>query len=256
MLRFFKFRQELFEPQPARDVYIKRQPGSGWPEQCPPVRAALSFGFDLLANFRLVLVQRRGKWSVQKDIVLESDFEWSAAEDGPAAPLTQQYAWFWKKGQKIPHVISDNVYKEISNQVKVSSFLYMKTDANELLYMTDIPNRPRPWRVVSAVVDMDWYPASYPWHIALELDPKARRIVIPAGEPLARVFTVRRDTYFAQAMSPEEFDGFFQRGQEWLAAHGRPQTHEQQKSSGDKEMLDIRGQYVRQQARSKFVVLP
>ena len=56
-----------------------------------------------------------------------------ASEDAEGKPLTQQYAWFWEKGQKLPHVISDNVYAEISNQVKVSSFLFLKTDPNEML---------------------------------------------------------------------------------------------------------------------------
>ena len=58
--------------------------------------------------------------------------------------MTQQYAWFWQKGQKLPHPISDNVFSQIRNQVKVSSYLFLKTDPNELLLMTDIPNISRP----------------------------------------------------------------------------------------------------------------
>ena len=49
-----------------------------------------------------------------------------------------------EKGQKLPHVISDNVYKVIRNQVKISTYLFLKTDPNELLYMTDVPNLVRP----------------------------------------------------------------------------------------------------------------
>src|SRR5262245_31521091 len=146
MLHYFKFRQELFAPAPAREVYIKRGPGRGWPEECPPVRTANSFGFDLLANFDVTFVQTRGQWRVARDVVIESDFDWAATEESPGAPLSQQYAWFWEKGQKIPHVISDNVFKQIKNQVKISSFLFLGTDQNELLLMTDMPNLKRPWR--------------------------------------------------------------------------------------------------------------
>jgi hypothetical protein len=57
---------------------------------------------------------------------------------------------------------------------------------------------------------------------------------------------VRRDTYFAQQMTPVEFNDFFTRGQKWLATHGQIQ-HE--------GTVDITRTYARQQARSKFVVL-
>src|SRR5687767_2131210 len=60
MLHYFKFRQELFAPRPAKEVYVKRGAGKGWPEECPPVRAANGFGFDLLANFDVTFVRRRG----------------------------------------------------------------------------------------------------------------------------------------------------------------------------------------------------
>src|SRR5437868_11591496 len=164
MVHYFKFRQELFDPRPARDVYVKRAAGKGWPEQCPPIRAANSFGFDLLANFDVTFLQTRGEWRVLKDIVIQSDFDYAASDDSDGAPLAQQYAWFWEKGQKLPHAISDTVYETIRNQVKLSTFLFLKTDPNELLYFTDVPNAARPWRAVTALVDTDWYPASYPWH--------------------------------------------------------------------------------------------
>jgi hypothetical protein len=250
MLHFFKFRQDLFDPQPARDVYVKRGAGKGWPEECPPIRAANAFGFDVLANFDVTFVQSRGgEWSVRKDVVIQSDFDWSsndsADEESPGVPLTQQYAWFWEKGQKLPHVITDNVYKQIRNQVKVSSFLFLKTDPNELLLMTDVPNMNRPWRAMTALIDTDWYPASYPWHAVLELDGCEKRITIKKGEPLCRLIPVRRDTYFAGEMSPQAFDEFFTRGQRWLATHGQVQ-HE--------GTVDITRTYVRQQVKSKFVV--
>ena len=145
MLHFYKFREELFGPVPAAEVYVKRGPGRGWPEECPPIRAANGFGFDLLANFDVTFTRRRdGTWRIEPDTVIESDFDWSPGEEVAGAPLVQQYAWAWDKGQLVPHKISDNVYETIKNQVKVSSFLFLKTDANELLYMTDIPNLGSP----------------------------------------------------------------------------------------------------------------
>lgn len=247
MLHYFKFRQELFDPQPAQDVYIKRKPGKGWPEECPPIRAGNSFGFDLLANFDLSFVQTNGVWKVENDIAIESDFNYAGAEDSPGAPLRQQYAWFWQKGQTIPHVIDDHVYKEITNQVKISSFLFLQTDPNELLLMTDIPNLDRPYRAMSAVIDTDWYPASYPWHIVLQFDRREKRIRIDKGQPLARIIPVRRDTYFAKQMSPTDFNAFFESGQKWLTAHGR--------APDDTGTMDITKTYVRQQMKAKFVVV-
>ena len=207
MLHYFKFRQDLLDPQPAKDVYVKRGPGKGWPEECPPIRGANAFGFDLLANFDLTFIRKRtGGWKLEADIVIESDFDWASdaasvaevdggddQEEGEDAnvpesrPLTQQYAWFWEKGQKLPHVITDNVYAEIDNQCKVSSFLYLKTDPNEILLMSDVPNVRRPWRAMSALIETDWFPASYPWHAVIELDRKESRITIEKGEPICRV---------------------------------------------------------------------
>lgn len=253
MLHYFKFRQDLFSPVPARDVYVKRGAGKGWPEECPPIRAANGFGFDLLANFDLTFARSRGNWRVAKDIVIASDFNYAGDEQSEGTPLDQQYAWFWEKGQKLPHVISDHVFEQIRNQVKVSTFLFLRTDPNELLYFTDVPNMDRPWRAMTALVDTDWYPASYPWHVVLELKRDEKKITIARGEPICRVIPVRRDTYFAQEMSPGQFDDLFARGQQWLATHGRA---EQAAAGGQPpQALDITRTYVRQQVRSKFVVM-
>src|SRR5271167_2829971 len=114
MLHYFKFRQDLFAPRPAKETYFKRGAGRGWPEECPPVRAANAFGFDLIANFDLTFVRSkggrggRGGWRVERDVVISSDFDWSASDTQPGQPLVQQYAWFWEKGQKLPHPITDN----------------------------------------------------------------------------------------------------------------------------------------------------
>ena len=247
MLHYYKFRQDLFAPEPAREVYLKRGKGRGWPEECPPIRAANAFGFDVLANFDVTFVrQRNGDWRAEPDRVIESDFDYTPRDDAAGRPLQQQYAWFWEKGQKLPHVISDNVYQAVRDQVKVSSYLFLKTDPNELIYMTDVPNLTRRWRSMTALIDTDWYPASYPWHCVIELEASQKRVTIAKGEPLCRLMPVRRDTYFASQMTPGEFDAFFGRGQQWLATHGQVQ-HE--------GTVDIRRTYVRQQLKSKFVVL-
>jgi hypothetical protein len=250
MLHFFKFRQDLFAPVPAKDIYVKRGPGKGWPEECPPLRAAAGFGFDVLANFDLTFVKGKQGWRAEPDIVIESDFDYAASEESGGNPLTQQYAWFWQKGQKIPHVISDNVYDQISNQVKVSTFLFLSTDPNEVLLMTDVPNISRPFRVMTALIETDWFPASYPWHTVLELDNAQKKITISKGDPICRLIPLRRDTYFSQQMTPADFDAFFARGQQWLATHGN-MDHEQ-KGDGT---VDITRTYVRQHARSRFIVL-
>jgi len=269
MLRFHKFHQDLFGPVPARDAYNKPGPGKGWPEECPPIRAANSFGFDILANFDITFTFARGKWSALPDNTVESDFNYSGDEtgddtgddagdagaddagdmSGEGSPLFQQYAWFWEKGQKLPHPISDNVYEVIKHQVKISSFLYLQTDPNELLIVGELPNQRKSWRAVSALIDTDWYPASYPWHAVIELDPKAKSITIEKGEPIARLLPVRRDTYFARAMDGNEFMSFFDRGQSWIEKYGK--SHE----AADASTRDITRTYVKQQIRSKFVVM-
>ncbi|MGA2499988.1 MAG: hypothetical protein ABSH20_19800 [Tepidisphaeraceae bacterium] len=246
MIRFFKFRQDMFDPQPAKEVYIKRKAGRGWPEECPPIRAANAFGFDILANFDITFIQSRGRWRVEPDVVINSDFDWGAADAEDGRSLRQQYAWFWQKGQKLPHVISDNVYAAVKNQVKVSSYLYLQSDPNELILFTDVPNLNRPWRAMSGLVDTDWYPASYPWHCVLELPAGEKKVRIAKGEAIARIIPVRRDTYFASPMTLDEFGRFFERGQTWLTTHGQVQ---------EEGLVDIQRTYVRQQMRSRFVVM-
>ena len=258
MLHFYKFRQELFAPVPGRDVYEKRGAGRGWPEECPPLRAANAFGYDILANFDVTFIKKRdGTWRVEDDLTIESDFDWSpdddaadenaANEDTDGQPLRQQYAWFWAKGQTVPHPITDDVHAQIRNQVKLSSFLFLATDPNELLLMTEVPNQWRQFRVWSALVDTDWFPASYPWHAVLELNPAEKRITIKKGDPVCRVIPVRRDTYFAKHLSPSGFDELYARSQRWLTVHGKP--------TDDKTTMDITRTYVKQQVRSRFVVL-
>lgn len=254
MLHYFKFRQDLFDPAPAKQVYVKRPKGRGWPEECPPIRSANSFGFDVLANFDVTFVQggqgRGGVWKVVKDVVIESDFHYAGDEKSEGEPLVQQYAWFWERGQKLPHVISDSVYKAISNQVKVSTFLFLETDPDEMLLMTDVPNMHRPWRAMTALIETDWYPASYPWHAVIELSTAHKKITIKRGEPLCRLIPVKRQEYAAGQMSRRDFADFFERGQQWLATHGKFE-HESADHAG---VADITRTYSKQQKRAKFVV--
>jgi hypothetical protein len=86
----------------------------------------------------------------------------------------------------------------------------------------------------------------------IKLDESKKRVTIKKGEPLCRVIPVRRDTYFAQQMSPATFDEFFARGQQWLAMHG---TFEHEGDGARKSVADITRTYVRQQSRSKFTVI-
>lgn len=250
MLHFHKFSAEIPAPTPARSVYEKRKPGRGWPDECPPLRAANAFGWDVLAAHDMVLRQKEGAWSLESPVDVESDWVFAPA-DGDAeasqgAPLVQRNAWFWDKDQTLPHVISPDVYPEIAHQVKVSLFLFLQTDPNELVFMSDVPNVVRPFRALSALLDTDWYPASYPWHCVLELDRSQQEIRIEAGEPLCRLFLVRREDYFAREMSTNEFEAYFQRTQEWLVRHGK----------GEEEgSVDIRGAYLNQQRLSRFSVI-
>lgn len=256
MLHYYKFSSEVLDLVPAREVYVKRGPGKGWPEECPPLRAANAFGWDVLSSTELVF-QRKGQgWVLETERELESDWLFEAhgggdgEEEGPGASsgvaIHQKNAWFWDKGQTLPHVITPEVYASLRHQVKVSTFLFLRTDPNELLYIGDIPNVSRPFRAFSALVDTDWYPASYPWHCVLELDSSLERVVIEKGAPLCRLLLLRRDAYFAQEMSLREFEEFFQRGQQWLARYGKGEPGEN---------MDITRRYSKQQSKSSFHVI-
>ncbi len=250
MLRFYRFSAEVPAPTPARAVYEKRGPGRGWPEECPPVRAANAFGWDVSAAFDMDFHRSSdGGWRIESPVDLESDWAYAAPEaetdDGEGAPLVQRNAWFWDKDQTLPHAISPEVYEEIRNQVKISTYLFLATGDNELLFFADIPNLSRPFRVISALVDTDWYPASYPWHCVIELDAGRDHVRISAGDPLCRIFTVQRADYAAREMSPTEFEAYFYRTQEWLRRYGKGHH-------GD--MVDVTGNYGKQQRLSRFSV--
>ena len=73
--------------------------------------------------------------------------------------------------------------------------------------------------------------------------------MIRRGEPLCRLVPLKRDKYLAKQMNPRQFDKFFEKGQAWLRAHGKP--HEEGAAEGT---LDITRTYVRQQKRSSVEV--
>jgi hypothetical protein len=247
MLYFYKFRSEVPSPTPARGAYAKQAPGKGWPEECPPMRAANAFGWDVLAAHDMTFRQRDGQWTHENPVDLESDWVFdNDEEDRQGAPLVQRNAWFWDKDQVLPHVISPEVYPQIANQVKVSTYLFLQTDPNELLFMTEVPNRRGSFRTLSAVLDTDWYPASYPWHCVIELDRAEKEVHIEKGEPICRLFPVRRDHYFARELSTQEFESYFRRTQDWLMRNGKGETE---------GMTDITGAYVKGQQLSKFSVV-
>ena len=179
MLHYFKFRQDLFAPAAAKDVYVKRGAGKGWPEECPPIRAANAFGFDLLANFDVTFVRgkaglaRRGRRRHRERLRLRR----ARTRRGQAARAAVRVV-LGEGAEAAARRSRDNVYEQISNQVKVSTYLFLKTDPNELLLFTDVPNLARPWRAMTALVDTDWYPASYPWHVVIELPPGEKRVTI------------------------------------------------------------------------------
>merc|ERR1712034_7809 len=71
MLHFYRFSPDVPSPEPARETYHKRQPGKGWPEECPPMRAANSFGWDLLNPTDLRFRQVDGKWTLETPATIE-----------------------------------------------------------------------------------------------------------------------------------------------------------------------------------------
>ncbi|CAK9030004.1 unnamed protein product [Durusdinium trenchii] len=118
----------------------------------------------------------------------------------------------------------------------------------------DIPNAHRRFRILSAMLDTDWYFPAHPWHAVVEL-PKfveGEPVIIPAGEPLCRLTPVRRGSYSAAEMRPDQFKMLYEKGQAWLEENGRPSEDPEAPAGA----LDIRGCYARQQRRFDFQVTP
>ena len=248
MLRYYRFNSDLPHPRPARAIYGKTPPGSGWPQHCPPIRAACAFGWDVINAFQMRFERdEQGMWSLPEPVEVHADVEF----DGGVVPEPQLNAWFWEKGQQRPHVITDNVYAAIHHQVKVSTFLYLRTDPGEMLVQRGVPNVRRPWQTVEALIETDWYFPAHPWHCVLELpraeDSTIREVVIEEGEVLCRLVPVRREQFEAVEATDHDFAIMFQEGQRWLSAHGRNPVGTE---------LDITGTYAKQQKPATFTVRP
>jgi len=246
MLEYYRFHADLPQLAAAKPVYVKREAGSGWPEHCPPIRAASGFGWDVINPFTMRFVRNSGgAWSIEESVSVESDVD---VGEG-VSPHAQVNAWFWEKGQQRPHVITDNVYAQIRHQCKVSTYLYLRTEVGWMLWMTSIPNLKRDWSVIESVIETDWYFPAHPWHTVIEL-PRVEaspidEVLIEAGAPLCRLVPVQRAEYSAFEMDNASFGELFDESQSWLAAHGKdPQ--------GDD--VDITGQYARQQDPATFDV--
>jgi len=91
---------------PGREVYVEAAQRQGLAEQCRNSGRRIRL-MDLLSNFSMNLCDESG-WRVEPDVVIESDFDWTASKVRRNA-AQEQFAWFWR-GTEMPHVISDNVY--------------------------------------------------------------------------------------------------------------------------------------------------
>ncbi|CAE7230648.1 unnamed protein product [Symbiodinium sp. KB8] len=144
------------------------------------------------------------------------------------------------------------------NQAKVSTYLYLQTPPGWAVLMlqprSDIPNVKRRFRILSALIDTDWYFPAHPWHAVVELPRTAagEPIVLREGEPLCRLTPVRRGTYAAREMKPEEFKKLYRGGQAWLQKNGRPSEDPE----AEEGVLDIRGAYARKQQPLDFEGIP
>lgn len=250
-LRYFRYHSALPHPAPAKQIYRDRESGSGWPEQCPPIKAAQAFGWDVINPFDIEFVYGEDGWGITSAVEVEGDD--LRARTG-AESFSQDNIWGWDPEQILPHKISPHVFPEIKHQVKVSTYLFLKTPPGWATLQTDIPNIERKFRVISALLDTDWYFPAHPWHLVIEL-PKGRRrqgesVQIQAGEPLCRLTPVRRGAYVADEMDSEELMENFAAGQQWLTDNGRPSDDPKAPAGA----LDIRGAYAKQQRTASFAV--
>lgn len=252
MLKYFLFHADLPHPQPGRAMYRKVPAGSGWPEHCPPIRAANAFGWDVINPFEMRFTRDAdGQWALDESNEVVSDIEF---DDG-STPHDQLNAWPWERGQQRPHKIANHVYEQIQHQFKVSTFLYLRTDPGQMLLLKAPPTHhagtARPWTVVEAIIECDWYFPAHPWHGVIELpridESPIDEVIIPEGEPLFRLLPISRAAFHAAEMSPEDFADLFDESQDWLSAHGSQPEHGE---------LMLTGQFAKQQKLSEFTVEP
>mmetsp|Transcript_17079 Transcript_17079/g.38559 ORF Transcript_17079/g.38559 Transcript_17079/m.38559 type:complete len:329 (+) Transcript_17079:60-1046(+) len=248
VLRYFRFHCELPHPVPARRSYVERRPGSGWPEQCPPMQAASAFGWDVINPFDIQFNPGQEGWEIENAVeVGGGDLE----ERGDVGAFDQDNCWQWDPNQVLPHRISPHVYPKIRNQAKVSTYLYLQTPPGWAVLMSDIPNLHRRFRILSALIDTDWYFPAHPWHAVIELPRKVggQPIILRQGEPLCRLTPVRRGGFVADEMTRDEFRKLYDGGQTWLEANGRPSEDPEAQGA-----LDIRGAYAKRQQSVNFEV--
>jgi len=211
------------------------------------MQAAAAFGWDVINPFEIRFDPGEESWELHDAVeVGGGDLE----ERGDVGAFDQDNCWQWDPKQVLPHRISPHVYPHIRNQAKVSTYLYLQTPPGWAILMSDIPNSHRRFRILSALLDTDWYYPAHPWHAVVELPrlPEGEPIVISEGEPLCRLTPVRRAAYSAAEMRPAQFKQLYEKGQSWLEDNGRPSEDPEAPSGA----LDIRGCYARQQRSFEF----
>jgi hypothetical protein len=246
VLNYYRYMADLPHPVPAKGVYRTGLQGQGWPEHCPPIRAASAYGWDVINPFEMVFIRDDdGQWSLEETLEVHSDVDLRSG----MTPHPQQNAWFWEKGQMSPHVISDHVYEQVKNQVKVSTFLYLKTEKDWMISIRPIPGLKRPWSTLEAIVEADWYWPAHPLHGVIELptEPSIKKVIIEEGEPLFRLLPVQRSTFEAREMSDDQFNTYFESGQAWLKENGKKVGHDH---------VLLTGVYAKQQEAAEFKVYP
>ncbi|CAK0803463.1 unnamed protein product [Prorocentrum cordatum] len=60
-------------PKPAKEIYSSRPTGSGWPEQCPPIKAAQAFGWDVINPLDIEFVYGEDGWEIAEVTEVDGD---------------------------------------------------------------------------------------------------------------------------------------------------------------------------------------
>jgi len=65
MLHYFKFRQELFDPLPGREVYVKRPSGKGCRNSARQSGRRIRLDGICFQNFSIEFVRTKSGWRVE-----------------------------------------------------------------------------------------------------------------------------------------------------------------------------------------------
>ncbi|CAK9029889.1 unnamed protein product [Durusdinium trenchii] len=268
-LRYFRFHSELPHPVPAERPAQK--PGSGWPEQCPPM--SLGEQEDLLVLVLLLVREFRSRdlfflrgaiWMLppRSDLSLAAGpggyrFEGQRFAEDVINPFEIRFdpgEESWKLHDAVEVGGGD-----LEERGEVGAF---DQDGAKWVGNSDVRNSVYADAELRCLelemllhdqqTDTDWYFPAHPWHAVVEL-PKfveGEPVIIPAGEPLCRLTPVRRGSYSAAEMRPDQFKMLYEKGQAWLEENGRPSEDPEAPAGA----LDIRGCYARQQRRFDFQV--